>query len=143
MKSITALTLTRLLSMRVSDRIGVFCDNPKEICTEVQDFLYKNSAKELDFFHLQVCIGGTQVNFLPKNTCDDCHDRTRGYRFQLMLVEGNEHNIPKPLFYEVLVPMAGIVHNPSWCDKIVGEFGTTLPDSYIPHAKIIFSDENT
>lgn len=63
----------------------------------------------------------------------------RGLKPDIILIEGDGHNIPKRLFNETIYPLMGIIPAPYEYQKALEKL-KQIPENWIKKIKIIYSD---
>lgn len=123
MRKIVALSILTA-AQYPTDRVGVYCTDAYTAQQESERWLGVSAMRNVVFFE--------------KGTTSD---KICGYRFHIILVEGQEGSQSEEFVKEIR-PYLSVCHNPPLCQKLSEEMGSPVPSGWIKQPKVVFTDSS-
>ncbi len=140
MNKITALTILKATDCP-SQNIGVICKDPRGVMEEVfkticlhspSKTLMKSGSENI------ITWGGGRIFF---RTLMGDSSRLRGYRFDLMLVEGDINSISEKELYECLIPCLCVSNHTTIRQEVFNNFEGGIPRHWTKKPSLIFTEK--
>jgi len=142
MNKITALTILKATDCP-SQNIGVICKYPKEVMRGVFETIYTHSSGKIPVKReLEDVIMWGEGKIYFQNLLDIDHGKMRGYRFDLLLIEGNFNSVSEKTLNEMLIPQLSVNNNFAIMHEVHNSFKGEIPRYWTKKPSIIFTEKN-